>query len=219
MLGGRQYRKWISVMARDMRRARRRFELEEADAAERAGVGVAEYSRIERARVPKDGEGFARMITVARSLGVRVLRLEYLRRYRTHLGIELSEDRLVMFLEKLSSDISGSRAQGYYASPYNVVKAVEGAGLGAVLDGDSAGDRAQFSLWMKTILMRCRASDEERYVRLVQDSVDRTEILTADIDSGAIGKEDIQVARHETNAGDICEKMKTLFELEGRRTE
>ena len=44
---------------------------------------------------------------------------------------------------------------------------------------------------------------------------DRTEILTADIDSGAIGKEGILVARHETTAGDICEKMKTLFELEG----
>ena len=215
MLDGRQYRKWISVMSRDMRRARRRLELEKADAAERAGVSVAEYSRIERARVPKDGEGFARMMTVARGLGVRTLRLEYLRRYRTHLGIELSEDRVVMFLERLSSDISGSRAQGYYASPYNVVKVVEGAGLGAVLDGDSAEDRALFSLWMTTILMRCHASDEERYVRLVRDSVDRTEILTADIDSGAIGKEGIQVARHETSAGDICEKMKTLFELEG----
>ena len=215
MLGSRQYRKWISVMSRDMRRARRRLDLEEADAAERSGVSVAEYSKIERARVPKDGEGFARMITVARDLGVRALRLEYLKRYRTHLGIEFSKDRLVMFLERLSSDISESQAQGYYASPYNLLKVVENAGLGAVLDGDSAGDRALFSLWMTTILIRCRGSDEERYVRLERDSVDRTEILTADIDSGAIEKEGIQVARHDTSAGDICEKMKTLFELEG----
>ena len=91
---------------------------------------------------------------------------------------------------------------------------------GAVLDGDSAGHRALFSLWMTTILMRCRASDEERYVRLVRNRVDQTEILTADIDSGAIRKEGIQVARHEMRAGDICQKMKTLFELEraGDRT-
>ena len=215
MLGGRQYRRWISVMSRDMRRARRRLELDKADAAERAGVSVAEYSKIERGRVPKDGEGFVRMLTVARGLGVRALRLEYLRPYRTHLGIELSEDRLVMFLERLSSDITGSRAQGYYASPHNVVKVVEGAGLRAVLDGDSATDRALFSLWMTTILMRCRGSDEERYVRLARDSMDRTEVLTADIDSGTVAKESIQVARHDTSAGDICEKMKTLFELEG----
>lgn len=215
MWGGRQYRKWISVMSRDMRRARRRLELEEADAAERVGVSVAEYSRIERARVPKNGEGFARMMTVARRLGVRALRLEYLRSYRTHLGVELSADRLVMFLERLSSDISRARAQGYYVSPYNVVAVVESAGLGAVLDGDSAGDQALFSLWMTTILMRCRESDQDRYLRLVRDSVDRTEVLTADIDSGAVGKEGIQVARHDTSAGDICQKMKTLFELEG----
>ena len=212
---GRQYRKWMSVMSRDMKHARRRLELDKADAAERAGVSVAEYSRIERARVPKDGEGFARMLTVAGGLGVRELRLEYLRPYRTHLGLGLSEDRLVMFLERLSSDVSGLRAQGYYVSPYNVAEVVEGAGLGAVLDGDSAGDRALFSLWMTTILMRCRGSDEDRYVRLERDSVDRTEVLTADIDSGAIAKESIQVARHDTSAGDICEKMKSLFELEG----
>ena len=117
MSGSRQYRKWISVMSRDMRRARRRLELEKADAAERAGVSVAEYSRVERARVPKDGEGFDRMMTVARRLGVRALRLEYLRPYRTHLGVELSEDRLVMFLEGLSSDISGGAGGGLLCEP------------------------------------------------------------------------------------------------------
>ena len=215
MRGGPLYRKWIPVMARDLGRGRRRLGIERADAAERGGVSVAEYARIERGRVPKDGEGFARMMTVARGLGVRALRLEYLRPYRTHLGVELSEDRLVMFVERLSSDVSGSRAQGCYVSPFNVVKVVESAGLSAVLDGDSAGDRALFSLWLTTILMHCRGSGEDRYVRLVRDSVDRTEILTADIDSGAVGKERVQIARHDASAGDLCEKMKILLELEG----
>lgn len=213
--GGPLYRNWIRMMARDMRRGRRRLELEKAEAAERAGVRVADYARIERGRVPKDGEGFARMMTVARGLGVRALRLEYLRPYRTHLGVELSEDRLVMFVERLSSDVSGSRAQGCYVSPYNVVKVVEDAGLSAVLDGDGAGDRALFLLWLTTILMHCHESDEDHYVRLVRDGVDRTEILTADIASGALGKESVQIARHDTSMGDICEKMRTLFELAG----
>ena len=153
------------------------------------------------------------MMTVARGLGVGALRLEYLRPYRTHMGVELSEDRLVMFLERLSSDISGSRGQGYYVSPYNVLRVIEDVGLGAVLEGESAGDRALFSLWVTAILMQCRGSDEDRYLRLVRESVDRTEILTADIASGMVGTEDIQIARHDTSAGDICEKMKGLLEL------
>ncbi|MCY4530664.1 MAG: helix-turn-helix transcriptional regulator, partial [Chloroflexi bacterium] len=213
--GGPHYRKWISVMARDMRRGRRRLGIEKSDAAERAGVSVAEYARIERGRVPKDGEGFGRMMAVARDLGVGALRLEYLRPYRTYMGVELSEDRLVMFLERLSSDISGSRALGYYVSPYKVVNVVEDVGLGAVLEGDTAGDQALFSLWMTTILVHCHGPDEDQYVRLARDSVDRTEILTADIASGAIRKEGLQIARHDTSAGDICEKMKGLLELGG----
>ena len=210
---GSEYRRWISVMASEMKRARRGLGISRVDAAERAGLSVAEYARIERGRVPKDGEGFGRMMTVARGLGVGALRLEYLKPYRTHMGVELSEDRLVVFLERLSSDISGSRAQGYYVSPYNVLRVIEDVGLGAVLEGESAGDRALFSLWVTAILMQCRGSDEGRYLRLVRESVDRTEILTADSAAGMVGTEDIQIARHDTSAGDICEKMKGLLEL------
>ena len=52
-------------------------------------------------------------------------------------------------------------------------------------------------------------------MRLVRDNVERTEVLTADIDSGAVGREVIEVARHDTSAGDICKKLRTLFDLEG----
>ena len=200
-------------MARDMRRRRRGLGIGREDAAARAGLSVEEYARIERGRVPKDGDGFSRMMTVGRGLGVGGLRLEYLRPYRTHLGVELSESRLVMFLERLSSDVSGSRAQGYYVSPHNVVKVVEDVGLRAVLEGESARDRALFSLWMTTILMQCRGSDDDQYVRLVRASVDKTEILTADIASGMVGTEVIQVARHDASAGDVCEKLKEILEL------
>ena len=47
--------------------------------------------------------------------------------------------------------------------------------------------------------------------------MERTEILTADIASGMVGTEDIQIARHDSNAGDICETIKDLLEL-GRAT-
>ena len=210
---GSEYRRWISVMASEMKRARRGLGISRVDAAERTGLSIAEYARIERGGVPKDGEGFGRMMTAARGLGVGALRLEYLRPYRTHIGVELSEDRPVMFLERLSSDLSGSRAQGYYVSPYNVVRVIKDIGLGAVLEGESAGDRALFSLWVTAILMQCRGSDKDRYLRLVQESVDRTEVLTADIASGRVGTEDIQIARHDTSAGDICENLKGLLEL------
>ena len=123
-------------MAGDMKRARRGLGIGKADAAERTGLSVADYARAERGRVPKDQKGFGTMMTVARGLGVGALRLEYLKRYRTHVGVELSADRPVMFLERVSTDLSGSRAQGYYVSPYNVLRVVEDVGLSAVLEGE-----------------------------------------------------------------------------------
>ena len=213
--GWSYYRKWVSMMASDLKRARRGLGMGKANAAERAGLSVADYARIERGKVPKNREGFVKMMTVAKALGVRALRMEYLKPYRTHLGVELSADRpLMMFLELVSTDVSGSRAQGYYVSPYNVLRVVGDIGLETVLEGESAGDRALFSLWMTTILMQCRrASNESRYLRLVPESVDRTEILlVADVASAMVGTEEVQIARHNSSVGDICETMKELLE-------
>lgn len=200
----------IPIIAEDLKDARMSLGITPAKAARKVGINTVRYRRLESGKVARNKENVARMISVARSLGMDSVRVTYVDELQKYMKIDISDKQYFsIFIDSLSSNISELKDMGHFVSPYNIFALVDEIGLDSILECKNSIDKEIFELWVTALFsLGMDSHNQAHYVRPVRDNVPDTEILTAKYESGDIQETKIEITQYRKHSENIYEIIK-----------
>ena len=200
----------VPLISEDIRTARAQLGMTQAHAAERVRLGRARYRDLEEGRIPGSQDTMRSMISAARQLGLKSVRVSYSDEVRKYLRLNLSTSTLTLFVDDLEIDIGQLKALQYFVRPYVVFALVKRIGLRAVLASGKSADKQIVELWAAAVFALSLDPALDRYVRLVKDDPPDAEILTVDPKTGALDTIGVEITRHGKHS-------RSLFDVLGKK--
>ena len=196
----------VPLIADDLKSARTGLGITSARAAKLAGISWSRYRALETGQVRKSNRSVAKMVEVARSLGLESVRISYVDIIDQYARVSVAKDEPpTIFFDALDSPITELKARGHFISPHLVLDFLDREGITPVLDSRKQIDKMMVELWVTAIYALSFSDDHEYYVRPISDDPPDTEVLSVDRRSNGTNVRKVEVTQYGRHSAELTE--------------